>query len=93
MSTYKTFKAFCSKGEPRNEEFLGVFQMSRIYFFYFKIEHTRPYLYTDGNNLLNIQERKKYSHPSVSMGGRGGGKVGTRTTHGYQNPRMLKSLI
>lgn len=27
----------------------------------------RPYLYADGNYVVKIQERKKDSHPSVSM--------------------------
>ena len=59
MSTYKSFKTFCREGEPRNEKFSGMCQMSRK-FFGLKVEDTTAYLHADGNDLVNIQERRKY---------------------------------
>ena len=50
---------FAVEGNQRNEEFSGICQMSRK-FLHLKFEDTTAYLHADGNDLVNIQERRKY---------------------------------
>lgn len=47
------------EGNQRNEEFSGICQMSRT-FLHLKFEDTTAYLHAGGNDLVNIQERRKY---------------------------------